>query len=83
MSNLIAIELASVRKIAEQYGDDILLYFIDMAILQANDTDRFLGENAVSITKAPAIPERWKCWEDPNAYIERLQRRRKPSPTKA
>ncbi len=36
MLELIEIELTRVRKMAEQAGDDFLLYLIDLAIIEAN-----------------------------------------------
>ncbi len=49
MSNLIEVELTRVRKMAEYYGDDLLLYLIDMSILQAKDSTP-LGEDFVTNT---------------------------------
>ena len=46
MLDLIQIELASVRKIAELADDGFLLYLIDMAIQEANQ------ETGASIDKA-------------------------------
>jgi hypothetical protein len=36
MLDLIEIELIRVRRMAEQAGDGLLLYFIDIAIIEAN-----------------------------------------------
>ncbi len=37
MKDLIGTELTRIRKIAEQCNDEVLLYFIDMAILQTKE----------------------------------------------
>lgn len=48
MNDLIRIELARVRKIAEQCNDDVLLYFIDMAILQTKETAYVIDEKLLA-----------------------------------
>jgi hypothetical protein len=58
MNNYIANELVHLRKLAAQYGDDILVYFIEMAILQANETSQNLGEVFVGPSKPRESPRR-------------------------
>lgn len=53
MLDLIQIELAGVRKIAEQANNGFLLYLIDMAILEANHEIGASNDDAETPT-APA-----------------------------
>jgi hypothetical protein len=48
MSNLIEVELARARKTAELYGNDFLLYLIDMALLQAKESTALGGNLATN-----------------------------------
>ena len=54
MLDLIQIELARVRKMAEQADDGFLLYLIDMVILEANQKT-VAGNNKAGTTASQAM----------------------------
>ncbi len=56
MFDLIEIELTRVRRMAEHSSDDLLLYLIDMAIIQANAKARSADRRSEA-TSAPAPPD--------------------------
>lgn len=45
MLDLIEIELTRIRRMAEHASDDLLLYFIDIAIIEANRKARSIKDD--------------------------------------
>ncbi len=56
MLDLIEIELKRVRKMAEQAGDDFLLYLIDLAIMEASVKARSQPESAGTADRLALTP---------------------------
>jgi hypothetical protein len=53
MLDLIEIELTRVRRMAEQAGDDFLLYLIDMAVIEAHARARSRRESSEATDPGP------------------------------
>ena len=54
MFELVEIELTRVRRMAEQTSDDLLLYMIDMAIIEANAKARASSDSLAT----PVVEQR-------------------------
>ena len=54
---IIEIELTKIRGMAERVGDDHLIYFIDMAISEAETKLNYLNDNKEKSAKLTVISE--------------------------
>ena len=67
MFELVEIELTRVRRMAEQTSDDLLLYMIDMAIIEANAKARASSDSLASQAPndcAPLIVTSRYCYQN-------------------
>ena len=70
MLDLIGIELTRIRSLAEQAGHDLLVYLIDLAILEANAPAFAHSDN-------PETPDAAPLWhDDPISHWELGQKLR-------